>query len=356
MKPTFQLPNYPIWVGPLAQTFPAWFESAGYTQVFLIADAETRKHCLPIFLQETGLSPDVPGTTIPAGEHFKNMHTCAHIWQDMLAAGLDRKALVINLGGGVVGDMGGFCAATYKRGVDFVQIPTTLLSMTDASVGGKLGIDFNGIKNAIGLFGDPVAVFADPIFFNTLSERELRSGFAEVIKHAIIGDAELWDQLQQLADLRVVHWPGLLKASIAVKVKVVELDPFEKNLRAVLNFGHTIGHAIESYFLNSDTPLTHGEAIAIGMFCEAELAPASTRLPRAALAKLLRRFFPYRAIPAEAFPALWELMQQDKKNTSGKVRIALPDAEPCRLHVLEPALVELERSLTVYNDTMRAGL
>jgi 3-dehydroquinate synthase len=137
---------------------------------------------------------------------------------------------------------------------------------------------------------------------------------------------------------------------------VVELDPFEKNLRAVLNFGHTIGHAIESYFLNSDTPLTHGEAIAIGMFCEAELAPASTRLPRAALAKLLRRFFPYRAIPAEAFPALWELMQQDKKNTSGKVRIALPDAEPCRLHVLEPALVELERSLTVYNDTMKAGL
>ena len=205
MKPTFQLPNYPIWVGPLAQTFPAWFESAGYTQVFLIADAETRKHCLPIFLQETGLSPDVPGTTIPAGEHFKNMHTCAHIWQDMLAAGLDRKALVINLGGGVVGDMGGFCAATYKRGVDFVQIPTTLLSMTDASVGGKLGIDFNGIKNAIGLFGDPVAVFSDPIFFNTLSERELRSGFAEVIKHAIIGDAELWDHLQQLADLRAVQ-------------------------------------------------------------------------------------------------------------------------------------------------------
>jgi 3-dehydroquinate synthase len=356
MQATFQLPNYPIWVGSLAQSFPNWFASAGYNQVFLITDAETRKHCLPVFIQQTGLDVNLPGTTIPAGERFKNMATCEYIWQGMLEAGLDRKALVINLGGGVLGDMGGFCAATYKRGIDFVQIPTTLLSMTDASVGGKLGVDFKGIKNAIGLFGDPVAVFADPIFFNTLSERELRSGFGEVIKHALIGNPELWDQIQMVQDLRSVHWPSLLKASIGVKVNVVEQDPFEKNLRAVLNFGHTIGHAVESFFLTTDTPLTHGEAIAIGMFCEAELAPASTRLPRVALGKLLRRFFPYQAIPTASFPALWALMQQDKKNASGKVRIALPDAEPFKLHIAEPALGEVERSLMVYNDTMKAGL
>lgn len=341
MSPTFQLLDCPIFLGSLAGSFPKWLAQQDYSQVFVIADTNTAALCFPLFLEKTGLKPHPELTVIPAGEANKNLHSCEKIWQAMLAANLDRKALVLNLGGGVIGDIGGFCAATWKRGMDYVHIPTTLLAMTDAAIGGKLGIDFQGVKNIIGVFRQPAAVFIDPEFLNTLPAREMRSGYAELIKHAqLSGSFKLPESLPEQSS----KFPESLHDSIAVKVHIVSQDPHEKGLRMLLNFGHSIGHALESYFLETEAPLTHGEAVAIGMICEMELFRR-----RDALVELISRAFPHRHIPEAAFPAIWGMMQQDKKNSSGKVRIALPDELPFSMKIVAPTQADVARSLLYYN-------
>ena len=351
MNKSLQLPEYAIYTGPIGQTLPAWLQERQYSKIFLITDCNTHVYCRAL-LPTLPLTEFIVGAKLPLGsaaEPLKTLAGCEAIWSAMLAAQLDRKALVINLGGGVISDMGGFCAATYKRGVDFIQIPTTLLAMTDAAIGGKLGIDFRGIKNTIGVFRNPVAVFVDPVFLHTLPPRELRSGFAEVIKHALIGDQNLWKKIQGLpaAAFSTAEkwnpsaWLDLLEASIAVKTRIVSADPFETGIRALLNFGHTFGHALESYFLNTDTPLTHGEAIAIGMLCEADIPE---------LAPVIFRVFGSRHIPVSAFPDLWELMQQDKKNASGRVRMALPDAKIFSMKMENLSRSTLEQRLQAYNQ------
>ena len=326
---------------------PGWLKQRDYSRIFIVTDNNIRGHCLPVFFQKSGLSPATPLVQASAGERYKTLSTCEIIWQAMFDARLDRKTLVVNLGGGVIGDMGGFCASTFKRGVDFIQIPTTLLAMTDAAIGGKLGIDFQGIKNAVGVFRNPAAVFVDPVFLKTLPSRELHSGFAEVIKHALIGDPGLWGKIRAIPAGQLttgeMDWLELLRASIAVKVRVVAEDPLEKGLRALLNFGHTIGHAIESYFLDTSDPLTHGEAVAIGMICEA---------PMAELSDIILLHFPHQPIPEDAFPALWELMLHDKKNASGTVRIAVPDTEPFSMRLLELTQDEMGQRLRYYNGLM----
>ncbi len=351
MKPAFLLFDCPIFLGPIADTFLSWLDKQTYTQVFVLADQHTHHHCLPYLLEKTSLFQKPNLTVIEPGEGNKNLATCEKIWQAMLSANLDRKALAINLGGGVIGDMGGFCAATWKRGVDFVQIPTTLLSMTDAAIGGKMGIDFQGIKNMIGVFQQPTGVFADPVFLQTLPERELRSGYAEVIKHALIGDPELVRQLREELSsgqpLNSLDWLGILQKSIAVKVQVVQEDPLEKGLRMLLNFGHSIGHALETWFLETEDPLTHGEAVYIGMVCEAKIASGERNLLSEVLS-LGQPIFPHRNIPSTAFPAIWELMQQDKKNSSGTVRMAVPDEVPFSLKILTPTPLEVAQSLEFY--------
>ncbi|MCC6460023.1 MAG: 3-dehydroquinate synthase [Saprospiraceae bacterium] len=352
---TFALPDYPILLGPLADTLPAWLAGRRYSNVLVFTDQNTQTHCLP---RLSPFLPAAPGqVAIEPGERCKTLDTCQQLWQSMFAAQLDRQALVINLGGGVLGDMGGFCAATYKRGVDFVQVPTTLLAMTDAAIGGKLGIDFQGLKNAVGLFKNPAAVFVDPAFLDTLPPRELRSGFAEVLKHARIGDPDLWAnilaraQAQPAGQVPVAasDWLEVLRASIAVKVRVVTEDPLEKGIRALLNFGHTIGHAVESYFLESDAPLTHGEAVAMGMICEALPAENGRGGHDTAMEQLILSCYGHRPIPEQAFPQLWALMGQDKKNASGAVRMAVPDAEPFSMRLLELTRPDMERRLRYYN-------
>ena len=361
MSPTFQLQNSPIFLGPLADTFPDWLEKQHYSQVVILCDEHTCQYCLPYFLEKTELSKKNLLTQIHSGEAQKKLATCANIWQAMLDAKLDRQAVVINLGGGVIGDMGGFCAATWKRGIDFVQIPTTLLSMTDAAIGGKTGIDFQGIKNSIGVFQKPSAVFMDPFFLKTLPYRELSSGFAEVIKHALIGDLELGRQLREWATSSVpltsLNWLDILRKSIAVKVRIVQEDPLEKGARMLLNFGHSIGHALESWFLDAPEPLTHGEAIYIGMICESDiestLTEASTGLEksilRAEILALGQNVFPHRIIDPLIIPAIWDLMKQDKKNSSGTVRLAVPDEKLFSMKIIEPTQLDLERCLISYN-------
>lgn len=351
MPHTFHLSDYSVFIGNLRDTFPAWLRESAYSQIVLLSDTNTRTHCLPAFLEKTGLPAHLQVLEIPAGENFKNLDTCRQIWQSMLDAQLDRKALVVNLGGGVIGDMGGFCAATWKRGVDFVQVPTTLLSMTDAAIGGKLGIDFQGIKNTVGVFRNPAAVFVDPDFLPTLPDRELRSGFAEVVKHALIGDPDLWEKVQSeamapLSARTAGVWFDLLRASIAVKVRVVQEDPLEKGIRALLNYGHTVGHAVESYFLETEAPLTHGEAIAIGMICESRIA-ADRMLE--GIIRTVRSHYAHRPVSEAAFPAIWELMQQDKKNAAGRVRMAVPAGSPFAMKVYEPSPDEVKAGLLFYN-------
>jgi 3-dehydroquinate synthase len=238
----------------------------------------------------------------------------------------DRNSLILNVGGGVVTDMGSFAAATFKRGIAFVQVPTTLLAQVDASVGGKTGIDMDEVKNCIGTFTQPQAVVIDPIFLKTLSERQLVSGFAEMIKHGLIADAK------ELAILKNTSTKNIsidrIEQSIRIKNEIVKADPEEKGLRKILNFGHTIGHAIESYFLQSKNPLLHGEALAMGMYCETYLSQKHHSLTETEaddIFQLLKTIFPLAAIPEVAISDLLNFMKQDKKNLGDQIGFALLD-------------------------------
>ncbi len=238
------------------------------SKVVVLVDDNTSIHCLPL-LQDIAVDGVI---TIPAGEKFKNLEIAQFIWNQLFTLNLDRNSLLINLGGGVIGDMGGFCASTYMRGMRFIQVPTTLLSQVDASIGGKLGIDYHGLKNSVGLFKNPEAIFVDTQYLDTLPYVELRSGFAEIIKHGLIGDIQLWKDAQACGDLKSVSWQKIVEDSILVKKDVVDSDPYERGRRKILNFGHTIGHGVESVMLESAHPLLHGEAVAIGMIAESYIS------------------------------------------------------------------------------------
>jgi len=286
----------------------------------------TKEHCLPVMEQHLATFAKCEVIEIPSGEVYKNIDTCQSIWEQMMSLEADRNALMINLGGGVIGDMGGFCASTYKRGIEFVQVPTTLLSQVDASIGGKLGIDFAQVKNSVGVFNDPQAVFIDPRFLKTLSKREIRSGFAEIIKHSLIADRAQWEQIKMIEDLDTVDWSKILVPSLNIKKQVVEQDPFEKGLRKSLNFGHTIGHGIEGVLLESASPLLHGEAIAIGMICESYLSQKMLNLDELSLneiATFILRIYGKEELYESDFPQMLSLMRKDKKNTNAQINFTM---------------------------------
>ncbi|SMD36777.1 3-dehydroquinate synthase [Reichenbachiella faecimaris] len=307
----------------ITQSIRNFLDGKKYSQIAVICDENTEEHCLPVILD--GL-PEHYLLRIDSGEENKHLGTCEQLWMALTDAGFDRKGLVINLGGGVIGDMGGFVASTYKRGMDFLNIPTTLLSQVDASVGGKLGVDFHGFKNHIGLFAEPQNVLIDTCFYATLPQRELRSGFAEVIKHGLIYDKSYWQKVKTI-DLDDANWSELVSRSIDIKKEVVKADPFESGLRKILNFGHTIGHAVESYFLDKgDQRLLHGEAIAVGMICEAYLSHKFTGLSIEELdeivAYLIGIYHPVK-IDKSLFDEIIGLTLQDKKNEGGAVQFSL---------------------------------
>lgn len=315
------LPNYSIFFISNLADISSWLAARHYTRTAVLVDENTRRDCWPL------LEPHLDNPLlieIPAGEAHKNLETCQYIWSQMLEGGLDRRSVLLNLGGGVVGDMGGFCASAYMRGIDFVQIPTTLLAQVDASIGGKLGVDFQHYKNMVGLFADPQAVFIHLPFLQTLPARELRSGYAEVIKHSLIGDAGLWEELQSHPDPATVNWEEILPRALMVKKKIVEADPLEKGLRETLNFGHTVGHAIEAWALSQGLDVLHGEAVAAGMIAEVRLSHQHAGLPEKEMHRIiafLEKTFP--RISLEPGADLWALMQKDKKNRGGEVRMAL---------------------------------
>lgn len=204
-----------------------------YSQIAVLVDENTKQHCYPLIRD---VIPTHSLIEIKAGERYKTIETCCAIWDHLTQAKFDRHGLAIMLGGGVIGDMGGFAAATFKRGIDFLLIPTTLLSQVDASVGGKLGVDYQGFKNHIGLFKEPKATLIAPVFLGSLAEKELRSGYAEVIKHSLIGDARMWNTIRK-SPIKEQEWERLIAASVAFKLSVTKEDPTERGLRKILNFG-----------------------------------------------------------------------------------------------------------------------
>jgi len=296
--------------------------------IFILVDENTGDDCLPLFLQQLEAEQTIEIIEIEPGEENKNLDTCIGVWNTLTELGADRKSLLINLGGGVITDLGGFVASSFKRGISFVNIPTTLLSMVDASVGGKTGVDLGVLKNQIGLFSNPEMVLIDPLYLETVSERELRSGLAEILKHGLIYDKNLWNKSISFKELSVRNLSKLVHRSIEIKNEVVIEDPKEAGLRKILNFGHTLGHAVESYFLESEAKenLTHGEAVAIGIITEGYISKTLLNFPSEELENIKKSILNiYGKIKIEItdYDAIMELLIHDKKNVGGQVNFVL---------------------------------
>lgn len=314
--------GYPVHFQNSLAEIGKFIENGSYSKVFVLVDTNTEKHCLPIV--KPYLPKDYDIIEIDPGEENKNIDFCIGVWKMLLDFGAERNSLLINLGGGVITDMGGFAASTYKRGIDFVQVPTTLLSQVDASVGGKTGIDLDHVKNIIGTFTQPKAVFIDTEFLKTLDKSQLISGYAEMIKHGLIADKAYFQQLKLADPLNVA--PEAVYRSVEIKNEVVTEDPFEKGRRKTLNFGHTVGHAVETCSLTDKIfPLLHGEAIAVGMICEAWLSHKINGLSAAELEEIIdaiTTIFP-RSIISDNNDELLAVMRNDKKNDQQRIGFAL---------------------------------
>ncbi|MEE9349682.1 MAG: 3-dehydroquinate synthase [Flavobacteriaceae bacterium] len=305
-----------------------YLDKTVYSSLFIIVDENTKNKCLPIFLAKLSTEIDFNILTIPAGEAFKNLKTCQLVWQNLTEQKADRKSIVINIGGGMVTDLGAFVAATFKRGLRFINVSTSLLGMVDASVGGKTGVDFNGLKNQIGLFATPELVIIDSKYLKTLAERELKSGIAEIVKYGLSYDGNLWKQLKSKKTFSDDFIQQIIYRSITIKNDIVTQDPKEENLRKILNFGHTIGHAVETLFLQDKTKhiLTHGEAIAIGMVCETYISHKLYGFPKKELLLLkqfTRKHYDTIKLDENDFNVILDLMKHDKKNTNGFISFVL---------------------------------
>lgn len=302
------------------------------SRIFILVDSNTHDFCLPQFMQK--LESDtitVEVMEMPNGEEHKTIDICSGVWEALAEYNADRKSLLINLGGGVVTDLGGFVASTYMRGIPYINIPTSLLAMVDASVGGKTGVDLGALKNQVGVINEGVMVGVDTSFLSTLPQNEMVSGFAEMLKHGLIYDKTYWETLTHLENLDISDLDLLIYDSVLIKNKVVTEDPTEQGLRKILNFGHTLGHAIESYFLeNGDkTPLLHGEAIAVGMILEAYLSTKVCNLTEEdfhVIVEGILKTFSIVDISKNDQTFIIELLKHDKKNSHGIIKFVLLEA------------------------------
>jgi len=350
MKKIEAFGNYSIIVDCEISHLKNWLTQQQYSAYFVLFDENTKEHCLP---KLSNALPDFQLIEIQSGEQNKNIETFEIISEALLLANADRKALLINLGGGVIGDMGGFVAGCYKRGIDFIQIPTTLLAMVDASIGGKTGINFKGVKNQIGLFANPKFVWANPEFLATLPNRHLTNGIAEILKHNILSGKHLKENY--IANL-MKDGDGLIELvanAVRFKNEIVSSDYKEGGARKQLNFGHTFGHALESYSLKNDNePLIHGEAIAGGMLFElllcAELNYTSKETV-AVLEKMILQYFEAYKLSNIAFHTLVDYMKKDKKNNQQEIQFALikEPGEPCWDIPVDMALLEKTASFYI---------
>ena len=297
-----------------------------YSKLFVLVDENTKKNCLSFFLKQLENSFKINVLEIKSGEVNKNTQTCEYLWNELSNQGADRKSALINLGGGVICDLGGFVASTFKRGISFYNVPTTLLSMVDASVGGKTGIDFGLLKNQIGIFNEPKMVLIFSKWLKTLDKRQILSGFAEMLKHGLILDKIYWDKLSSLKTVDINNIDKMIYNSVVFKNSIVLKDLKEKNIRKVLNFGHTLGHAVESSYLGSKQELLHGEAIAIGMISESFLSYKILRLSYEDLINITKTiiyFFKKIKIENSQIIEILNLLKHDKKTVEGKINFVL---------------------------------
>lgn len=296
-------------------------------RLFVLTDENTLRLCWPR-LANLDILAEARVITIAAGDTNKTIETAAQVWTALSEGGATRHSCLVNLGGGMVTDLGGFAASTFKRGINFINIPTTLLALVDASVGGKTGVNLGGLKNEVGVFRDSSFVLLSTDFLATLDMENMLSGYAEMLKHGLISDLDTWAELLRFdptePDLQQLR--AMVAKSVAVKERIVEADPLEHGIRKALNAGHTAGHAIESWAMRRGTPMLHGRAVAYGMVCELYLSCTKTAFPTERMRQtvaFIRRYYGRPAITCNDYAEIIELMHHDKKNTAGTINFTL---------------------------------
>lgn len=313
----------PILESPLKKIIQSDFKRS---KIVIIVDENTHDYCLEYILTSFEELADAEVILLPSGEENKVLEVCFQVWETLSEYEIGRKDLVINLGGGVITDMGGFIAAVFKRGIEFIHIPTTLLAMVDAAIGGKTGIDLGPYKNQLGLFKQPLLVIIDPVFLMTLDDEQLLNGYAEMLKHALIYDRELWDDLKTISKGQLSNL-SLIRRSSNIKMAIVATDPLEQNVRKLLNFGHTIGHAIEGYLLEKDEPIGHGYAVALGMIGETYISGKKGLLDQSSMNEIISVLIAYYPVPEileeTDITRLIKLCRNDKKNQENQINCTL---------------------------------
>jgi len=338
----------------------AYLKARLFSIIFVIVDTNTHDSCLQKFLSQMETKVPIEIIEIEAGEQHKTIDTCVGVWNALSDLGADRKSLVINLGGGVVTDLGGFVACTFKRGLKYINVPTSLLAMVDASVGGKTGVDLGNLKNQIGIINSGEMVLVDTSFLETLSQDHLRSGMAEMLKHGLISSRDYWNRVSNLSENNLESLDQLIYESVLIKHDIVELDPYESGIRKYLNFGHTLGHAIESYFLShpNKEDLLHGEAIAIGMILESYISSELVGFPKTdveQITKVIHSIYKSVSIDMADYGPIIELLKYDKKNEHGNINFVLLEAigKPKRDCLVENALIV--KAFKFYGDFKNSG-
>ncbi|NEV93213.1 3-dehydroquinate synthase [Psychroflexus sp. YR1-1] len=303
-------------------------KSHSYSSIYILVDSNTQHFCSRFLSENIEADVKIEWIEIEPGEEHKNISTCHEIWKTLSETGADRKSLLISLGGGIVTDIGGYAASCFKRGIDFVHVPTTLLGMVDAAIGGKNGVNLDSLKNQIGVINPPQLVLVDVGYLSTLPPEEMRSGLAEMLKHGLIANAEDFFAFEDLSQFQVDKLPELIRDSIQIKTKIAEEDPYEEGLRMALNFGHTLGHAIESYHMESSskTKLLHGEAVAIGMILALKLSVEVLKFDQETCDKasrIISTYFKPVEFSEEDISNLKTYLKHDKKNSAGNINFVL---------------------------------
>lgn len=328
-----------------------YIDNQQYFSVFILTDSHTYQYCLPTLLENLSIDKPIEIIEIEPGEEHKTIETCIGVWQTMTELSADRKTLMVTLGGGVVTDLGGFVAATFKRGIDCVNVPTSLLAMVDASVGGKTGVDLNGFKNEVGSFSFPKIVGIDSRFLNTLPKEEWLSGWAEMLKHGLIADYAYWQQLIDINNADKMDIDQLIYRSIVIKNEVVLEDFEEQNIRKTLNFGHTVGHAFETFCLHQQQPIKHGYAVAEGMIVEAYISWQKNLIEQSYFEEIktnIRAIYPKLDFCSEQIESIIALMQHDKKNINKKMMFSLLKYKSKSLYNQDVSVEEVSKALNFY--------
>ncbi len=357
---TLEIAGTPVNLGSDSLSYLASQLRTNYLErspIVVLTDRNTAEYCLPKLVEQVPSLNNACRIVIEPGEENKTIQNCEKIWNQLAVMGANRNSLLINLGGGVISDIGGFAASTFHRGMSYINIPTTLMAMIDAGIGGKTGVDLSSLKNMVGLFANPLAVYVWPEFLKTLPFRYMLSGYAEMMKHALIADSHFWKRLNVMPMAVNKTWDDLIYDAAEIKCKIVNSDYYENGPRRLLNFGHTIGHAFETYSLRHDSsPLSHGEAVAMGMICASYISYRICNLSHAHRDEIIRNIllnFDHYKIETAAIEELVEITVYDKKNRNGNVLMTLIPEIGKSIHGQKCDISLIRESLFRYTDFVR---